>query len=860
MELEEAFNTLFFNDKKIENALSYIENNRQESINNLLKILNKEIFELENKKKETSSMLYKTLMLLAHLKATDAFPLFMKILKFELQSISPIVLGEYLSFIIPNENDISLLKDRVLNETLQEQERLVIHVAINKFYLTANKLDSLEEFLRDMIVTLDVTKIEDSEHLSLLFYTIEKVINLNFISLYKTLKTTLVQLIIKSKSGNNSSWFKNYFDYLYKLDPIIAGKIHEIESYIQLLNKCTDEELFQLEKPKSIGQFFFRKLLKEVKDTNIDTIKIAVKSLRQYPFNQRLQPSTDEEYYEEICLYLGIKKSPKLIYSEAQKMYTDIFKSQYPSLINKIKILINETEKKKSKLKEESQSIIAQANRKNVIFKDIKKYKAELNRNHFIKKELDVLVKSSPTGISGLLPYYMEQIEIFSDRFFENSNNDKTADEKLRKISSKCIFSDSIEISNYFEPYETAIKQLYFLLDDDPMYILSNIFYSIKFAPFHKKIKDKYFQKLDLTLEQNKKHQLIQNMNTELENHPLFPSSLRESASKSSKEYSETLEKFASEVITSIRTNLSNSICLKKRKPIIEYCLSLIENEEDELFLNLLPVQIEGLFFDLLENTTIFKYMKDIKLYQKTLNLEFTGKVNLGIEQGINIPFNAEAYFKYYFSSIMRNTVAHGNYALLFESKQIYIESTSGREVNDIIKRLIALELLLDLNYLIDTIYEINELDTANRYINRIANSFISLDKTENDKNNHDKYKILFEDLTGIGERLNISRYKSGIFITIDPVQILHWILDPYYENYLDKSNVNLIRKFIYSLNFWEYIDNKFEKGFDKKFEINSLQSLVRKMISIIKDNKLSNEATIALLKKINERIDQSIS
>lgn len=851
MELMESFDKIF-NGVEIEDALACIKTNRQEATNILIEKLQYKIIELENEQTiEGISMLNKILELLAVLRATDAFPFFLKILESEVLNIPPNVFGVWLSCVIPNEGTISLLKDYTTNKAICGARRLATFIAVNIFYQNAKNNLDLELFFRDVTRTFDSHQFGHGEDLSLLFSIIQVSIDLGFTDFLEELKILITQLIIKSESGINASWFKKYFEYLYKLDPLIEGRIHEIKAYIQTLDRCADKKLFQYEDFVNIGKFLFTKTLGAVKDANSDTVKIAIKLLRQFPFNSRQQPSTDEEYYEEICFYLGMKKIPKEIYSQAKELYQDIFRTRYLALKDKIDKLVNETKMEQEKLSNELESSIAQFNNINSIFKDVEACKSQLVRNYFRRKELNALYKEDVQGVSsGLLPYYLKESECFFNRFCGSADNSEQVDEKLRELSVRRAFSDTSEIENYFSPYRKAIKQLYLLLEENPLPTLYNIFYNVKFIPFYEKIQGRY-RKMGGMWNVEEQDRLIQEMNAELENHPLFPRSLMDCAGRGIEEYHSVLEKFSQEIVLSIREALSNSICLERRKPLIEHCLRLVENKEDELTINLLPVQIEGLFADLLEYTTIFDYIGNIKLYETILNLELTEKIDFGISKDINITFNAVAYFKYYFNSIVRNTVAHGNYTMLVESKGIHEGHCYGTEDGDLIKRILTLELLLDLNYLTHTICEINEIDTAIRYINYSAEPYMSL---EDDRVT--LYKCLFDDLNGTRNRFNISGYKSGIFVTYDPIQILHWIFNPYYEKYMDAGSLKLVREGVCSPKFWKYVESQLETSWNKRSEKKLFQQVVRKMIGIAKFDEQTNAETIDLLKKINNKLN----
>ncbi len=151
------------------------------------------------------------------------------------------------------------------------------------------------------------------------------------------------------------------------------------------------------------------------------------------------------------------------------------------------------------------------------------------------------------------------------------------------------------------------------------------------------------------------------------------------------------------------------------------------------------------------------------------------------------------AYFKYYFNSTIRNTVAHGRFSLLSDSNGKY--------------KKLALELLFGLNYFADTIFSINELDAMNEYINTTVMDYKSC-KQESDI--HIFYDCLFSDLDGSRNCLRKSNYKSGVFKSYSPKQILWWIFNPFYESiYKCPAELSALRDLIKSPTFWNYILQK---------------------------------------------------
>jgi len=119
---------------------------------------------------------------------------------------------------------------------------------------------------------------------------------------------------------------------------------------------------------------------------------------------------------------------------------------------------------------------------------------------------------------------------------------------------------------------------------------------------------------------------------------------------------------------------------------------------------------------------------------------------------------------------------------------------------------------------------------------------------------------LLFEDLIGIRERLKLNEYKPKLFVIYEPIQIMYWIFNPYYEKYLDKKIVKFLRTTICSLDFWEYVIKKIneEIEWNKKLKKEMLKKIIKKIFYLVKNYQevTDKENIIELLGKINKKLD----
>lgn len=58
--------------------------------------------------------------------------------------------------------------------------------------------------------------------------------------------------------------------------------------------------------------------------------------MHHYPYNDRPEPTTDENYYSEICVNAGILQLPRTILDQARNQYESIFSKDITNVSSKI--------------------------------------------------------------------------------------------------------------------------------------------------------------------------------------------------------------------------------------------------------------------------------------------------------------------------------------------------------------------------------------------------------------------------------------------------------------------------------------------------------------------------------------------
>lgn len=721
------------------------------------------------------------------------------------------------------EKDLPALKKYVYCTSYPSDTRIASYFAIRTILCKENSNNSLlltedlNVFLSNILGTYP--SLDRFKNHTLLCYLFEDCYNSHSSNIISEMKVLLIRLIIEDEHGYNSSCFKDYFKWLYQLEPTLSCTVQEIIRFVHQYNKQRDNDVFNFLKLKDVGKHIFDKTVNIIESANTDIVKLAVKQMHHYPYNDRPEPTTDENYYSEICVNAGILQLPRTILDQVRNQYESIFSKDIKNLSSKITQRKNDLEKTKREFEQRREKVIAENNHqgKKIEF-NIKSHMDELD-------EIGISLKRCETEFE-LLKFFEKQLKVVRTSFCEN-NTDESIDLALKTLALRFVkYSEDdtmgIKIVDYFDQYKRVIEQIAYLADSDST-ISSNdlIFDKIIFIPFLKKIREN-----GLSSQGG-----VETYKEQLSGHPLNPENLKETRADTSK-YIDCLKQHSEEAVNNIREVFSKSVALAPRKEIVENCIKLFLDEEYEMFVNAIPIQIEGMFDDLLRSM-VFELFTDIDLHPTAV---LRNKIEILKRKNVNSFFEVEAYFKYYFNGIIRNTIAHGKYAILSDSNGSY--------------KKLALELIFGLNYFADTIFSINELDAMNEYIYRTALSFNECKKEGNVKI---FYKCLFSGLNGNRSCLWKSDYKIGLFKTYSPKQILWWMVNPFYESFCKYSDeLNTLRDLLKSPDFWNYVLDKLNEQFTSpRFNKDEFESVVKNMFSI----PCGNSETIEILKKINKRL-----
>lgn len=826
--------------------------------------------------------------------------------------------AEILWWLTPRREDfneepeqISALRHILFSPDSIDEGRLVAFYVVSSFLQSfpekyLNKAISTDDFDKALcefyIKVLNLFTIEFDEHQTAMFLPvlnaiIEKILDHRFESrnLESKAYNTIVDLIVSSSFGFNYSGFNLYYRWIKQLDAEQYGTVIKAERFIRRWRDLAQEDIYSFDTLEEIGRYLFDRVKTEVVADD-KCVKIALKRTNYYPLNNRNVPYTDDGYALELCGYLEIIEPPKRNYDQAIELCRKI-KKRYKEIANKIDCLIDETKKLQEEAENRSKKIIDKSLNNKVAY-NVLVDKEMLVKEFFELKQFQTLWKEETTKDangeyiqrkSGILVYLKDVLKENMKQFLDSDAKEQEdiVGEENQDVAVSSAEGDNIServlnlvkkwaldcarkkpgdqdetIDDRFDIFFNNLSTFDKLLNHAPGEIIRIIGYRIKFMPFYEKIRNRYWMEHSEQL-MTQRSFWQREYSKEVGVHPLNHFKLLKICD--SNMYLRILDSVCEELINDLLDTI-NKPAFTNRRRVLKGAIDSFRNGDYEVTINLLPVQIEGLFADFIEFSSLYKFQNDLEKYVKSLNLQLVPK----IQSLDGLDFDYVAYFKYYFNSIMRNTIAHGNYIQ-------YIKSRGSGDLasKDVSIKILAIELMLDLNTLLHIMTDNTEIDTARMYIAMTADSLTeSDDEKDSDeieisneellKRKQDfldlKYRRLFLDLIG-ESRLNPNYLKGSIFVSYEPKQVLFWIFNAEMEQYFDAEKLKVVRKELCSGEFWEYVLSKLRNSHkydDKSMKVFS--GIVTMMFEIVKSYNSSGngEVILELLGKVNKEM-QSI-
>jgi hypothetical protein len=590
------------------------------------------------------------LNLIAEFQIKEAFRHLEFVLSNRIVSLFPFKLFVHAVCNSATEEDLPILKEYVNCSSYPSDTRLAAYLAIKNMLF--NSREDFDVFLSETLATYPALD-KSSNHI-LLKCLFEDCCNSHSYKICLEMKALLNRLIIEDEMGYNRSCFKDYFKWIYQLDPTLLYTVQKMIKFIHQYNKQMDDDVFTFSNLQDVGKHIFNKTVSIIESANPDIVKLAVKQMHHYPLNDRLKPTTDENYYSEICVNAGILQLPKMILQHVQNLYESVFCIDITKVTSAITIRKNILEVTKRNMEQRREAVIAENNHKG------KKIGFNIKKNVDELDQIEIALKRCRAEIE-LLMFYEEQIKAVQTYFCEKYTEPAAIDSALKILSLRFLrYSEDdtkgMKIDDYFDKYKRTIQQITSLVSSaSGASSIDLIFDKIIFLPFLKKIRE------------NSLHGGPERYQEELSEHPLNPKNLVETRADTNS-YISLLKQYSEKAVKNIRDVFSESTALAPRKELVEKCIVLFLDNEYEMFVNILPIQMEGMLDDLLRSMA-FDLFTDINLNP---NAVLRDKIDILNRKNANMIFEIEAYFKNYFNSVIRNNIAHGNFLLLSDSNGSY--------------------------------------------------------------------------------------------------------------------------------------------------------------------------------------------
>ena len=581
-----------------------------------------------------------------------------------------------------------------------------------------------------------------------------------------------------------------------------------IRKYIYKIFSEDDDVFFTKRTTNSLGRYLFAKIGKNVKGATSALIKKEILRDNRKPIV--------ENYYNELTNQVGIKMLPLTALSLVNKNYLKV-KRNYQNYFLKADNKLDSITDKLNTINLSDMKIKGSMG-KTPLSKDLS--------NEFLQLYINFEQRERLRTYREIIEFDKQYLsECWKEEFEEEANVNQILRKKAKSI---CMGYDS----NQFAVLKQHIQAAESNLKDELI-----VFYKAKLIPLYEKIIYENMSKHIAEEMQGKEYDVKE----ELKAIPEI-ADLIDKKNNNSNIYIATLEKLFNDFsIIDELNNAINNIPNDNRKEILRECLVLFESKKYGMFINILPIQIEGLFYDLLVDSTTYQLFTHIEIYEKPTLRE---KLDSFHE---NMHIDIFEYFKFYFNNLIRNVVAHGR-----------VNSNNGNRNEDVNMKIIAYELILDLNCLLYYYIQKSEFIRMNILLRGFYKNIKGNDKLDYEKMN---FNAMF---ATISRQRHISIFNFGIE-RFEPMQTIYWIFNPSYEkrycSLYDKQDLEFARGILNNPTFWEYVNDKLLQCVSAGYDYERIDKAFGKVLNVIlgitekgplKNSIIKVNRTWGILKKVD--------
>lgn len=542
------------------------------------------------------------------------------------------------------------------------------------------------------------------------------------------------------------------------------------------LDNWMDNQIFTKTSMKELGELYYNHVLNEVENADTHLLNAVIRTVKP----SDVCCTTQEDYYIALCKILHFRKLPSVVWVDVEREYDEIFVQKYDIVMQKYQTEINKIDAELHQTKVAADAI-KNATPSYSFMRDIssdeqKLYEFCLKCNSLrTRKEMLMFV----------VDYVTSKLSDFCDMQDTQSAENAKKRETL-KFSKEDTYGADFSFSSYRDYVNIAEDDL-----DRPYALFFKVKIYVIIENANKQYRYSCYTKSDdKAIEDYKKYiQRIPKID-DLQSYKISNPVI----------YNTTLKQLISDykLLEELTGKIESSVCLRERKSILLKAVDLYKQGEYEVFNNILPIQIEGMFADYLQDTTTFLRFSKMDIYSNAVLKE---KIRHLQEVESDIYPEAVEYFMYYFNNMIRNKIAHGRY-----------KGNSEEHIQD---EIFAKELILDMGMLVHMLSRKSETEKMYRFIHGYQKYYEHIIRSSEE---HQCFGALFNDMIGdktIADYDTLERYR--------PIQVAYWLVNPYYERIYgqvdDIKDLLELRNEFLSKEFWEYVLERLNDVIDQGYD-----------------------------------------
>jgi len=537
-----------------------------------------------------------------------------------------------------------------------------------------------------------------------------------------------------------------------------------------------DNRIFVTETMEDLGQLYYNHVLDEVENADMELLNAVIRTIKP----RNVASTEQKDYYIALCKILYIEKLPSEVWRDVQREYEDIFIHKFGIVMQKYQAKVDriDAELYQTKIAVDA---IKNATPSHSFMRDIstdeqKLYELCLKCNS---------LRTQKEMLAFVINYATSKLSNFCD--MQDAQSIEVAKkQEVLNLSKENAYGADLSFSSYRDYVKVAEDNL------DRPYVL---FFKVKIYVIMENAQKQYY----LSCNTKSDDAAIDEYKNYIQHIPKIDD-LHSYKSNNPVRYNTALEQLISDykLLDELINKLESSVCLRERKSVLLKAVELYKQGEYEIFNNILPVQIEGMFADYLYDTTTFLRFTKMDIYS---NAVLKDKIRYLQEIKSDIYPEAVEYFMYYFNNMIRNKIAHGRY--------------KGNLEEQIQDEIFSKELILDMGMLVHMLSRKSETEKMYRFVHGYKKYY---ERVIHSTEEHQCFGALFNDMIGkkiITDYDTMERYR--------PIQVAYWLVNPYYEKIYgqvdDKKDLLELRNEFLSKEFWEYVlgrlNNVIDQGYD---------------------------------------------